>query len=158
MGDGHATPGGGQLDARPDGRGEDRLGKRSLTAAWQDASAALVVSTWDGASWSSPVTAVPASYSNGHPVAVYPFFVSDGPRAALVWPDLSKGLDGLIDATVRVTPDAGWSSPLVFPHSVADFPWIGFAPEDTFDTFWFTASGALAGSGRMLRMVSTWEA
>lgn len=104
------------------------------------------------------MTAVPASYSNGHPVAVYPFFVSDGPRAALVWPDLSKGLDGLIDATVRVTPDAGWSSPLVFPHSVADFPWIGFAPEDTFDTFWFTASGALAGSGRMLRMVSTWEA
>lgn len=133
----------------------------TITAAWQDASAALVVSTWDGASWSSPVTAVPAGYSNGHPVAVYPFFVSDGSRAALVWPDLSNGLDGPIEATVRVTTGGTWSAPLALPHSAADFPWGGFASEDTFDTFWFTPSGALAGvwpgapNGLYLGSVST---
>jgi hypothetical protein len=114
----------------------------TITAAWQDASAALVVSTWEGPTWTMPVTAIAASYRNGYPVAVYPVFVSDGSRAALIWSDESKGLNGPVKATVRTSSIGSWSAPLVFPHSRGSYwpPGLG-----TIDTFWFTASGGLAG-------------
>lgn len=111
----------------------------SITAAWQDASAALVVSSWDGSTWTTPVTAIAASHV---PTTIYPLFVSDGSRAALVWSDLSHGFLGPVEATIRSSPGGGWSAPLVFPHSHGSY-WVPSAV--TLDTFWFTTTGALAG-------------
>jgi hypothetical protein len=115
----------------------------TIAAAWQDASAALVVSTWDGSTWSTPERAIAARYApNGLPAVIYPIFVSDGSRAAIVWSDQSKGLLAPVKATIRASSTDSWSAPLVFPHAhglLAGYP----APSE--DTFWFTASGALAG-------------
>ena len=115
----------------------------SITAAWQDAAAALVVSTWNGSTWTKPVTAISGSHgASGLPVAIYPVFVSDGSRAALVWSDFSQGFLGPVEATIRSSPGASWSAPLVFPHSHSAC-WLPNAI--TLDTFWFTKTGALAG-------------
>jgi hypothetical protein len=114
----------------------------SITAAWQDASAALVVSSWNGSTWTTPVKAIAGSSSGSIPIAVYPVFVSDGSRAALVWSDSSQGFLGPVEATIRSSPEAGWSAPLVFPHSHSAY-WLPSAI--TLDTFWFTTTGALAG-------------
>ena len=115
----------------------------SITAAWQDASAALVVSTWNGSTWTPPVTAIAGTHgASGFPVAIYPVFVSDGSRAALVWSEPSPDFRGPVAATIRSSPGASWSAPLVFPHSHSAY-WLPFAT--TIDTFWFTETGALAG-------------
>ena len=116
----------------------------TITAAWQDLSAALVVSTWDGSSWSTPERAIAARYApNGLPAVIYPIFVSDGSRAAIVWSDLSKGLLGPpVKATMRASSTDSWSAPLVLPHASGLLPGYPAPPEDT---FWFTASGALVG-------------
>ena len=115
----------------------------TITAAWQDASAALVVSTWDGSSWSTPERAISASYaSNGLPAVIYPIFVSDGSRAAIVWSDNSNGPLGPVKATIRASSTDSWSAPLVFPHARGLLPGYPDPPEDA---FWFTASGELAG-------------
>ena len=115
----------------------------SITAAWQDASAALVVSTWNGSTWTPPVKAIAGTHgASGFPVAIYPVFVSDGSRAALVWSDFSQGFLGPVEATIRASPRASWSAPLVFPHSHSAY-WLPSAT--TLDTFWFTDTGALAG-------------
>jgi hypothetical protein len=114
----------------------------SITAAWQDASAAVVVSTWNGSTWTTPVKAIAGSHSSGNPIAVYPVFVSDGSRAALVWMDSSGGFLGRVMATTRSSPGARWSAPLVFAHSHGGYWRFGLS---TIDTFWFTASGAVAG-------------
>ena len=109
------------------------------TAAWQDASGALVVSTWDGSTWTTPVRAVAASQTaNGSPAVIYPRFVSDGSRAALVWADESVNMFGPLKATIRASTGGGWSAPLTFPHSRTD-------PNSFQETFWFAPSGALAG-------------
>jgi len=111
----------------------------TVTAGWQDASAALVVSTWDGSTWSTPERAISASYlPNGLPAVIYPTFVSDGSRAGIVWSDGSKGLLGPVKATIRASSTESWSAPLVFPHARG-------APAYPEDAFWFTASGGLAG-------------
>jgi hypothetical protein len=114
----------------------------AITAAWQDASAALVVSTWDGSTWTTPVTAIAGSQSNGYAVVIYPVFVSDGSRAAIVWSDTSNGFLGPVEATIRASSGAGWSAPLVFPHSRGQH-WLLHL--STTSEFWFTASGDLAG-------------
>jgi hypothetical protein len=114
----------------------------SITAAWQDASAAVVVSSWDGSSWTTPVKAIAGSSPGGIPIAVYPVFVSDGSRAALVWSDSSQGFLGPVEATIRSSPGAGWSAPFTFPHSHSSY-WLPSL--STIDTFWFTTTGALAG-------------
>jgi hypothetical protein len=114
----------------------------SITAAWQDASAAVVVSSWNGSTWSTPVKAIAGASPGDAKVTVYPLFVSEGSRAALVWSDFSQGFLGPVEATIRSSPRAGWSAPLVFPHSHGA-PWLPSAT--TLDTFWFTATGALAG-------------
>jgi hypothetical protein len=109
------------------------------TAAWQDASGALVVSTWDGSTWTTPVTAIGGSQSsNGGPAVINPRFVSDGSRAAIVWPDESQTLFGPLKATIRASSGSSWSAPLAFPHSHND-------PNSYQETFWFAPSGALAG-------------
>lgn len=115
----------------------------SITAAWQDASAAVVVSSWNGSTWTTPVQAITGSSPGGIPVAVYPLFVSDGSRAALVWQDDTQGFLGPVEATIRSSPGAGWSAPLVLPHSHGA-SWLPSAVTLD-DTFWFTATGALAG-------------
>lgn len=115
----------------------------SITAGWQDASAAFVVSTWNGSTWTTPVTAIAASHGpTGRPDALYPIFVSDGSRAALVWSEPSPDFRGPVAATIRSSPGASWSAPLVFPHSHGPY-WVPNAT--ALDTFWFTATGALAG-------------
>lgn len=115
----------------------------TIAAAWQDASGALLVSSWDGSAWSAPVTAVAGSKdANGYPILIDPVFVSDGSRAALVWSDFSQGLLGPLEATIRDSPSAGWSAPVVFPHSRGG-RWPPHV--NTTDTFWFTTSGVLAG-------------
>jgi hypothetical protein len=115
----------------------------TITAAWQDASAALVVSTWDGSTWSTPERAISPSYSpNGLPAVIYPIFVSDGSRAGIVWTDQSKGPLGPVKATIRASSTESWSAPLVFPHARGALPAYPGALEDA---FWFTASGGLAG-------------
>ena len=111
-----------------------------ITAAWQDASGALVVSTWDGSTWTTPVRAVAGSESaNGSPVVIYSRFVSDGSRAAIVWED--EASFGPLQATIRASSEGGWSAPLTVPHSRND--------PNSFDSyqepFWFAPSGALAG-------------
>ena len=114
----------------------------SITAAWQDASAAIVVSTWNGSTWTTPVTA----FAKTHGHSIYPVFVSDGSRAALVWSDVfsdpTQGIAGPVEATIRSSPGARWSAPLTFPHSHGSY-WVPSL--NTIDTFWFTATGALAG-------------
>ena len=114
----------------------------SITAAWQDASAAIVVSTWNGSIWTKPVTA----FAKTHGHSIYPVFVSDGSRAALVWSDVfsdpSQGIAGPVEATIRSSPGGSWSAPLVFPHSHGSY-WVPSL--NTIDTFWFTETGALAG-------------
>ena len=123
----------------------------TITAAWQDASAALVVSTWDGSNWSTPERAIAAPYpANSLPVVIYPIFVSDGSRAAIVWSDQSKGELGPVKVTIRASSTDSWSEPLVFPHARGLLPGYPVPPEDA---FWFTASGALAGvwAGNPLR-------
>lgn len=115
----------------------------AITAAWQNASAALVVSTWNGSTWTPPVKAIAGTHgASGLPVAIYPVFVSDGSRAALVWSDFSQGFLGPVEATIRSSPGVSWSAPLVFPHSHSAY-WLPNAT--TLDTFWFTETGALAG-------------
>jgi hypothetical protein len=117
-----------------------------ITAAWQDASAALVVSTWDGTTWTSPITAIPGGHTpNGVPVTIYPIFVSDGSRAAIVWSDESQGLLGPVKATIRADATASWSAPVVFPHARGTIPEYPAPPQDA---FWFTPSGGLAGVWR----------
>jgi hypothetical protein len=111
----------------------------SITAAWQDASSALVVSSWHGSRWTTPVTAIAAGPD---PTTIYPVFVSDGSRAALVWVKPSADFRGPVEATIRSSPGAGWSAPFVFPHSHGSY-WVPSAV--TLDTFWFTTTGALAG-------------
>jgi hypothetical protein len=115
----------------------------TITAGWQDASAALVVSTWDGSTWSTPERAISASYSpNGFPAIIYPIFVSDGSRAGIVWTDQSKGPLGPVKATIRASSTESWSAPLVFPHARGALP---ASPGALEDAFWFTPSGGLAG-------------
>jgi hypothetical protein len=114
----------------------------SITAAWQDDSAAVVVSSWNGSTWTTPVKAIAGPSPGGMPVAIYPVFVSDGSRAALVWSDFSQGFLGPVEATIRSSPGAGWSAPFTFPHSHSSY-WR--AALSTIDTFWFTTTGALAG-------------
>lgn len=114
----------------------------TITAAWQDASAALVVSTWNGSTWTAPVTAVAGSHSSNGPVTIDPVFVSEGSRVALVWSDVSKGLFGPVEATIRAGAGGSWSAPVVFPHSRGE-DWLPSLNRTV--EFWFTASGALAG-------------
>lgn len=115
----------------------------TITAAWQNASGAVVVSTWAGSTWTAPVTAIAGRKdANGYPLYVNPLFVSGGSRVALVWSDLFTGFSGPIEATIRATPAGAWSSPVVFAHSRGEY-WVPFA--STIDTFWFTSSGELAG-------------
>ena len=110
-----------------------------ITAAWQNASGALVVSTWDGSTWTTPVTAITGSQtSSGSPAVIYPRFVSDGSRAAIVWGDESESPFGPLKATIRAGSGGSWSAPLTFPHSRND-------PNSSQETFWFAPSGALAG-------------
>jgi hypothetical protein len=116
----------------------------TITAAWQDASGALVVSTWNGSTWTTPVSAIAGSHANGYPVVIFPIFVSDGPRTAIVWSDTSKGFHGRIRATIRASVAGSWSAPLVFPQSRGDVV-LTVGPDIPLDWFWFTASGALAG-------------
>jgi hypothetical protein len=116
----------------------------TVTAAWQDASSALVVSTWDGSAWTAPVTAIdPSRTPNGVLDTIYPLFVSDGSRAAIVWTDTSKGLLGPIKATIRANPTDNWSAPLTLPHGRGLLPSYPAPPADA---FWFTPTGALAGA------------
>lgn len=114
----------------------------TITAAWQDASAALVVSTWNGSTWTTPVTAIAGSHANGSPIPIYPLFVSAGSRTAIVWSDTSQGALGRIMATIRTSAAGSWSAPLVFPHSRGSVVLVSHAS----DWFWFTRSGALAGA------------
>jgi hypothetical protein len=110
-----------------------------ITGAWQDSSGALVVSTSDGSTWTTPVTAIAGSQSShGGPAVIYPRFVSDGSRTAIVWPDESQTLFGPLKATIRASSGGSWSPPLTFPHSRND-------PNSYQETFWFAPSGALAG-------------
>jgi hypothetical protein len=132
----------------------------TITAAWQNASGAVVVSTWNGSTWAAPVTAIAGSKNaDGYPIYVNPLFVSDGSRVALIWSDFSHGLSGPVEATIRATPAGAWSSPVVFAHSRGE-QWVPFA--STIDTFWFTASGELAGvwSGDPIRGTQSggWDA
>jgi hypothetical protein len=113
-----------------------------ITAGWQDASAAFVVSTWNGSTWTTPVTAIAARHGRTGPDALYPVFVSDGSRAALVWSEPSPNFRGPLAATIRSSRGARWSAPRVFPHSYGPY-WVPNAI--TLDTFWFTTAGTLAG-------------
>lgn len=113
----------------------------AITAAWQDGSGALVVSTWDGSAWTKPVTAIAGRRIDRNLVTIEsPLVVSDGPRAAIVW--YTGLLTGPVEATIR-GPGGSWSAPLVFPHSAGGWSPLPLTPQDT---FWFTPSGALAGA------------
>jgi hypothetical protein len=109
-----------------------------ITAAWQDASGALVISTWDGSTWTTPVRAIAGSQTSNGPAVIYPRFVSDGSRAAIVWGDESESPFGPLKATIRAGSGGSWSAPLTFPHSRND-------PNSYQETFWFAPSGSLAG-------------